>query len=286
MPITVTQLFLYPVKSLRGMEVKEATLSKTGFQWDRHWMIVKPDGGFITQRQFPQMVLINTAIDSNTLTLSKPGMPDCVINLNEAMHSEVFTAKVWKDYCEVVDEGENVSEWLTKAIGTPKPLRLVRMADGHQRPQSKPDLLGKKTTTLFADAAPYLICNQQSLNAINQSLSNKNLSSVTIEHFRPNIVINGIEAFREHAITQLEHEYYQLKHCYPCQRCVVPTIDIETGKRHPQQQPFSLISELNSMPDNTQAPAFGENAILLTGENQVIKIGDQLNSLYNIKNSD
>jgi len=284
MSITVKQLFLFPVKSLRGIEVDEARLTPTGFEWDRHWMIVKPDGGFITQRQFPQMVLITTSINGERLILSKKGMPDCYLDLNKKNNNSNFTGKVWKDYCEVVDEGEGIGKWLTEAIGSPKSLRLVRMAEGHQRPQSKPELLGETTTTEFADAAPFLICNQASLDALNQSMLVNDFSAVTMEHFRPNIVIEGIESFKEHQIKVLEHERYQLKHCYPCQRCVVPTIDIVKGQRHPQQQPFSLISELNAMPENPKAPAFGENAILIKGDNQTIRLGDQLKEAYEQNN--
>lgn len=279
---SITDLFIFPVKSLRGIAVKEALLTPTGLQWDRHWMIVKPNGGFITQRQFPQMVLIHTAITKELLVLSKQGMPDISIPLqaNQKQSSQPFTATVWRDECEVVDEGEAVSHWLSEAIGTPKPVRLVRMADNRQRPQSKPELLGANTTTEFADAAPYLVCNQNSLRAVNHSLLANKHEAVTIEHFRPNIVINAIDAFAEHKVASLENDHYQFKHCYPCQRCVVPTINIETGIRHPQQQPFSLVSDLNSMPDNPKAPAFGENAILITGENQKITIGDQLTVNY------
>lgn len=279
MPIAISELFLFPVKSLRGIAVKEAILNDTGFRWDRHWMIVKSNGGFITQRQFPKMVLIHTTIDNEKLTLSTSGMPDCSISLKAPNNPLRFTAKIWKDYCEVIDEGEDVGQWLTKALGAPKPLRLVRMANGYQRPQSKPQLLGEKTTTHFADAAPYLICNQQSLNALNLLLKSKKIVPITMEHFRPNIVIDGIDAFKEHTTHHLEHQNYQLTHCYPCQRCIVPTINIETGTPHPQQQPFSLISDLNSMPDNSKAPAFGENAILTNGRNHVIRIGDQLNAI-------
>ncbi|MGH1441510.1 MAG: MOSC domain-containing protein [Cellvibrionaceae bacterium] len=280
MAITITQLFVFPVKSLRGIAIQDATLSPTGFKWDRHWMIVKPDGGFISQRQFPQMVLIKTKIENEQLILSKVGMSDFHLDLNQHNDSPVFTGKVWKDYCDVVDEGEDSSQWLTEAIGAPTPLRLVRMADGHQRPQSKPELLGEATTTKFADAAPFLVCNQASLDALNQSMVRNDFSPVTMEHFRPNIVIEGVGAFEEHQIKAIEHKQYQLKHCYPCQRCAVPTIDITKGQRHPQQQPFSLISELNSMPENAKAPAFGENAILIQGNNQTIRVGDQLKEVY------
>lgn len=280
MAITITQLFVFPVKSLRGIATQDATLRPTGFKWDRHWMIVKPDGGFITQRQFPQMVLIATRIKDEQLILSKEGMSDFHLDLNKHNNNPGFTGKVWKDYCEVVDEGEDASQWLTEAIGASTSLRLVRMADGHQRPQSKPELLGETTTTEFADAAPYLICNQASLDALNQSMIQHGFDPVTMEHFRPNIVTEGLGAFDEHQIKTLEHEQYHLKHCYPCQRCAVPTIDITKGQRHPQQQPFSLISELNSMPENPKAPAFGENAILLKGKNQTIQVGDQLKGIY------
>jgi uncharacterized protein YcbX len=277
MEIEVSQLFLYPVKSLRGIAINSSTLHQTGFLHDRYWMIVKPDGGFITQRQFPQMILIHTHLTDSSLILSKEGMKDLEIPLEyNQNNSEAFSARVWKDTCEVIDEGKESSIWLTEAIGTPKTVRLVRMKGNFQRPQDKPDLLGEKTHTFFADAAPYLVTNEASLEKINTSMRDHHFESVTIEHFRPNIVIKGPDAFQEHNINRLIHEKYAFEHCYPCQRCIIPTIDIETGIRHSQQQPFSLISELNAMPDNPKAPAFGENAILISGEGQAISVGDKL----------
>lgn len=279
MNITISQLFVFPVKSLRGIPVKEAKLTPTGLLWDRHWMIVKPNGGFITQRQFPNMVLIHTQLTDEHLILSKEGMPPLTIPLIKNTFSNSFKATVWKDECDVVDEGEAASQWLTEAIGAPDALRLVRLLDGSKRPQSKPDLLGEATTTHFADAAPYLVCNQTSLDAVNESLQKNKFDPVPIDNFRPNILLNGIEAFDEHIISELHHPDYQLRHCYPCHRCAVPTININTGKRHPKQQPFSLISELNSMPDQPKAPAFGENAILTKGADQIIKVGDSLTAI-------
>jgi len=276
MTIKISKLFLFPVKSLRGIAINEAELTETGFKWDRHWMIVKPDGGFITQRQLPKMVLIHTQITANALVLSKKGMDDLVIPLEPQNSSQpsLIDVKVWKDQCKAIDEGEAASQWLTKAIGTPKALRLVRMADGHKRPQSKPHLLGEKTHTLFSDAAPILTCNSASLDTLNESLSEHNINTVPMDNFRPNIVIDGISAFEEHKINGLSAEDYELKYCYPCQRCVVPTINIETATRHPKQEPFSLLAVLNSMPDNKKAPAFGEKAIVQKGLGNTIRIGD------------
>ena len=287
MPIDICQLFLYPVKSLRGFEVDTATLTPKGFLYDRHWMVIKPNGGFITQRQCPQMVLISTQLTPHALILSAPAMEPLSIPLAPTDHNDSNDhdsnksnnsrpAKIWQDHCQVIDEGPTASEWLTQAIGTPKPVQLVRMQANFTRPQSKAHLLGAKTHTHFADAAPYLVCNSASLEALNKAMVQQGHKAVTMEHFRPNIVIRGIPAFAEHKVHHLSHPTYQLQHCYPCQRCIIPTIDLNTGQPHPEQQPFSIISDLNSMPNNPKAPSFGENAILTRGHQQTIAVGDTL----------
>jgi uncharacterized protein YcbX len=297
MTIEISQLFIFPVKSLRGIAVNNAELTPTGFKWDRHWMIVKPDGGFITQRQFPHMVLIHTQLTADAVVLSKTGMNDLIIpfatpssktlssnksdeqEVNAVITDAAFDAKIWKDNCKVIDEGAAASNWITEAINSPKALRIVRMASGHKRPQSKPELLGDATHTLFSDAAPILVCNTNSLNSLNTSLTKQQFDPVVMENFRPNIVLNGLDAFDEHNSKGLHNEHYELTHCYPCQRCVVPTINIHTGTRHPKQEPFSLLAKLNAMPDNNKAPAFGENTIVTQGIGKFVSVGDQLKRL-------
>jgi uncharacterized protein YcbX len=276
----IDQIFTYPVKSLRGFSVESATLTPQGLAYDRRWMIINDQNKFTTQRKYSQMVLIHTAISHGQLILSKPDQPTLaplIITLDKAPSTQAFDAIIWKDTCQVLDEGLAASEWLSKAIGI-KNLRLVRMAT-NPRPQSKPELLGQETQTFFADAAPFLVANTASLEQVNQQLTTAGHTPVPMENFRPNIVLTGLDAFAEHTIQQLIHPQYQLKHCYPCQRCIMPTVDINTGERHTQQQPFSLIADINAMPDNAKAPAFGENAILLKGNGQTIRVGDALNIL-------
>lgn len=291
MPI-ISQLFVYPVKSLRGIAISSAKLTPCGFEHDRQWMIINDNNTFVSQRKFSQMVLIHTRIDAHQLILSVPSQPsieELVINIDHVPTGDAFAATIWKDTCQVVDEGDEASEWISRVlhsdlnhqalskISTPGGvLRIVRMAPAQQRAQSKPELLGDNTHTLFADAAPFLMTSQASLQAVNQQLQKARLESVSIERFRPNIVMEGVAAFEEHKIHTLQHADYAFKHCYPCQRCVMPTVNIETGVRHSQQQPFSLVADINPMPDNAKAPAFGENAILLRGDQAVIRVGDQL----------
>ncbi len=280
--LTVKQLTIYPVKSLRGFSVNSALLTQTGLQYDRFCMIIDKQNRFVTQRKFSDMILIHTVIKDRLLILHKPSdikLEPLSLAIDKTPIGPSFFATVWKDRCEVQDEGEAASEWLHRALPDAQDLHLVRMKPNTLRPQSKPELLGETTHTLFSDAAPLLIANTRSLAALNNHLQTQAIDAVTMERFRPHIVIDGLQAFEEHQVKKLHHANYDLTLCYPCQRCVIPTIDLNSGKRHPQQQPFSLLADINAMPDNTKAPAFGENAILTRGDGQTIAIGDRLSVL-------
>ena len=275
-PITITELAIYPVKSLRGIKVESAKLTPQGLEWDRHWMLIDEDGKFITQRKYPQLVLIHTRITSDSLVLSKEGVEDCIIPLAYPNSENTKTATIWKEHCEVVFEREEVHQWFQKAAGINTTVYCVRKKQGAKRSQTKPQLLGEHTHTLFADAAPYLIANINSLAALNAVLEKNGNANVPMENFRPNIVIDGLPAFAEHGIKNLSSDHYQLKHCYPCQRCGMITVDIESGTTNAKQEPFITLMSLNTMPDQDKAPAFGENAILLAGENKIIRVGETL----------
>ena len=283
MAITITQLMLFPVKSLRGFSLTQATLTETGLAFDRHWMIINEKNHFVTQRQakHKDFTLINTRLTETHLVLSKVGMSDCEVSLHMPK-AEGFDATIWKDTLQVVDEGSDVSRWLTEAANSSTPLRLVRKAPNCKRPQSKPDVLGEETHTHFADSAPLLVANNASLAALNEESAQLERPLVSMEHFRPNIVISGIAAYEEHKLKQLSHEHYHIGLCYPCQRCVVITIDPNTGKRYDGQHPFKQLAGQNSMPNFPKAPAFGENAIVTLGLNETIAVGDYLKAGYTL----
>ena len=58
----ISELYTYPVKSLAGISLETAELERTGLRHDRQWMVVEPDGTFMTQREFPQMALIELSL--------------------------------------------------------------------------------------------------------------------------------------------------------------------------------------------------------------------------------
>jgi uncharacterized protein YcbX len=273
--LQITGLRIYPVKSMAGIELDEAVLTAEGFEHDRRFMVVREDGAFVTQRDLPKLALIHTGFQNGSIRLYRPGFGEVSVPANH-LQGDIIHTKVWGDHCETVDQGEELALWLQSALECDDSLHLVRMKPGFQRPQNRPELLGENTTTFFADAAPYLVANEASLNALNQSLVAAGHQAVPMNRFRPNIIIRGLEAFAEHRLSWLEGEGFRLDFCHPCERCVVTTIDQETAEKHPGRQPFKTLCDINPMPAKKPAPAFGHNAILLQGEQSTLKTGSIL----------
>ncbi len=275
--VTVEQLFIYPVKSCAGIELTEAELTPEGLSWDRSWMVIMPNGRFVTQRQMPQMAKIRVDFSEQALILGFEGEVFSV-DLNPPV-SEPITAKIWNDECQVLDEGAAVGEWLTRVLGSKQPLRLVCMQGDFIRPQSEPERFGADTHTQFADAAPFLVTSTESLTALNNQLEQEGLDQVDMRHFRPNIVVSGLEAFSEQTVKTIEHTDYGLALCDPSSRCIMTTVNPDSGVKHPQMVPFKTLTALNAMPDDKRIPAFGMNARLQASEGNspgIIRVGDQL----------
>ncbi len=278
--VTLEQIVLYPVKSLRGIDVKQWPLTPQGLQYDRHWMLVMPNGRFVSQRQIPAMTLINTAIEQESLILSADGHGEVRLPLVSHHNSEVLSATIWRDPCDVVEASEAASAWLNEVLKPAKPLRLVSMADDFIRPQSQPERFGEHTFTAFADAAPYLVANTASLERLNQRLDQQQLTTVDMRRFRPNLVVSGLDAFAEHQVASLLHsDGIALDLRDHCERCIMTTIDPDSAQKDADMEPFKTLIDLNPMPDNPKAPAFAVNAILETPRNLIWSVGDQLSAV-------
>ena len=275
----VTGLTIYPVKSMKGITLDQACLTPHGLEHDRRFMVVRADGRFVTQRDLPRLALVNTALRAGDLVLSMSGAGLISIPADETGGERIDT-RVWGDPCETRDQGEEVSAWLGNALESNHTLRLVRMAPGFVRRQSQPGELGENTHTFFADAAPFLIASESSLEALNQELASRTHSAVPMNRFRPNITVRGLEPFAEHKLAKLDSENYSLGLCHPCVRCVVTTIDQDTASKDPGKQPFRTLQEINPAPGEKPAPAFGQNAILLRGDQATIATGDRLSANY------
>jgi hypothetical protein len=273
----VTGIYIYPVKGCRGITLQQSVLQGTGFQFDRHWMIVMPNGRMVTQRQMPRLASLMTQILNDQLIISVDREPDQIIDLQTIPEIRV-PVSVWQDSFTALDEGPQVSGWLTRVLSSKYPLRLVRMARDLIRPQSKPGLMGEHTSTLFADAAPYLLANEASLEQVNFKLMGKGLPALPMNRFRPNIVVRGYPAFLEYQKGELSDGLgrYALRSCYPCERCIVTTINQATGGMDKLlMEPLTTLLEMQTSASQKGA-YFGQNVILGRGAGRVMHIGDRL----------
>lgn len=268
----ITQLFIYPVKSLAGIAVDRIQVTGKGLAGDREWMIVNEDNRFVTQRQLPQMARIQVSLTAGGLRLESPHAGTIQID-TPAMDVPEITVTLWSHNCQAQAASPEVNAWLAEALRYSQPLRLVKFAPSFTRAKV-PERFGD-ATTLFADAAPFLVANQSSLEVLNARLQQQGLGPVGMRHFRPNVVADGLPAFAEHTVNRLGLSngslFWEL--CDHCQRCSIITVDPDTGERHPYTAPFRELTEINPMPNNCKAPAFGVNARLLDGEGMSVTTG-------------
>jgi uncharacterized protein YcbX len=271
----VTALHVYPVKSMKGISLSRATLTARGLLHDRNWMVVAADGRFVTQRNQPRLGLVHTRLEAEGVVLALDGCGSVTLPF-DAVAGEHIATQVWNDACDTVDQGSEVSDWLTRAVGSPVQLRIVRMAPGFTRPQNQAERYGADTTTHFADSAPFLLASEDSLGELNRVLAAQGHTPVPMNRFRPNIVIRGLEPFAEHRSEVVAGEDWRIHLTDPCERCIVTTINQETALRDTSREPYVTLRRINPAPGPKPGPAFGQNAILDEGEGRTVAVGDLL----------
>ena len=261
MSFSLSQLWVYPVKSLRGYAVNEVKLTATGAEHDRQWMVVSPDGDFRTQRKHPKMCLISTHIDAASDTPLTLGHADAGSVSAPRGGGYAISAKVWNDTVQAEDCGDEVAAWLTATLNIP--CRLVFMPQGSERAVPESD-----ATVGFADAYPLLLCNEASLNDFNQHLE----ADIGMNRFRPNVVVSGASAWAEDEWREIEAGETRLTINSPCTRCVMPSVDPDTGEKQPV-----VIDALNAHRRFGYETRFGQNASF--DKNGYLRVGDPVTVL-------
>ena len=224
--ISVSGLFVYPVKSCSGVPVDEAVVSTTGFEFDRRWMVVGEDGMFLSQRGQPRLALVRVRIAGDRLRLEAPDVPAFEVPLVREPGPTVKVT-VWGDDCAALDEGRDAAEFFSLHLGSSA--RLVRLADDDVRPL-KSSWAQPGDRISFADGFPFLLLSEASLEGLNRRLS----LPVPMDRFRPNIVVSGCPAHAEDGWRQVRIGDVDFRVAKPCARCVISTTEQETGDRSPE----------------------------------------------------
>ena len=276
--IAITGIFVYPVKSLKGISLTSAKTGLRGFEYDREWMITDSDYRFVTQREIEKMATISVAIDSDFLVLNSENHESLKINLN-AKRDKSVKAIVWEDACEAFDEGDDASVWLTKVLDyyPEKPLRLVRFAKHEKRSVPVQFLKQEEAQSAFSDQFPYLITAEESLIYLNENLGLNGAREVTMDRFRANIVIKGLAEIEQKTACDLvaKDGGYRFGLRKPCKRCKITTIDQVTAEIPEPKEPLATLTKL-ALSSELKGAFFGQNAIFLSVVLQTIKVGDGL----------
>lgn len=221
--LTLSGLYFYPVKSLRGISLERAPVGSRGIQLDRHWMVVDGDGRFVTQREHPRMALISTALTPGALRLSAPDMPDMEVTLEPDDGAESMV-QIWGDQCLARSAGAAAANWLSRFLGID--CRLFFMPDTTERAVD-PDYAAAHDRVGFADGFPFMLISQASLDDLNSRLDNP----LPMQRFRPNLVVSGCEPYAEDSWRRIRVGGITFRVAKPCSRCAIPAIDPETAQK-------------------------------------------------------
>ena len=265
---TIDALWIYPVKSMRGIQLKNCEITPEGLANDRHWMVIDEKGVFVSQRKLPSMTRINVALTQTGIRLSHQEHGSVEVAKSECNNET--PAKVWSSEVVTLLAPSHINQWLNKALPSKYTLSLVALKPSYRRELDR-QRFGNHTT-YFADAAPLLVTNQASLDALNDHLKQtKQLPALSMERFRPNIVVSGLPAFAEHKIKSLTITGGEIKLIDHCQRCSMITVDPVTAAVENAADIFASLANLNPMPNQPKAPAFGLNAIAPQGNHYNLK---------------
>ncbi|MFD3001148.1 MOSC domain-containing protein [Pontibacter toksunensis] len=265
----LSEIYIYPIKSLGGISVPTAAVEDRGLRYDRRWMLVDEKGNFLTQRQHARMALLQVSLLEEGLSVShkKGEMEPLFIpfGIKDAAAPELQVT-VWDDTLAAQEVGPEISAWFTEALGMPA--RLVRMLEQARRLVDT-EYARNGEVVSFSDGYPFIIIGQASLDDLNSRLD----QPVPINQFRPNFVFRGGAAFEEDTWSDFLIGEIPFQAVKPVARCVVTTINQETAGK--SAEPLRTLATYRQVRHKI---IFGQN--LLSGSAAgSVKVGDKLEVL-------
>ncbi|HWV32910.1 MAG TPA: MOSC N-terminal beta barrel domain-containing protein [Dyadobacter sp.] len=264
--MTLSEIWVYPVKSLGGIRLTKALTEERGLQYDRRWMIIDEENVFITQRAHLKMALIDVALLDDGLKIFLRADPaDFVLVPYEPVTALPVTVQVWDDATEALTVSDEADSWLSRQLDMK--LRLVAMPDSTER-KADPRYARHNENVSFADGFPYLVISQASLDDLNGRLA----EPIEMRRFRPNFVISGTEPFAEDQWKHIAIGNLRFEVVKPCARCVLTTINPETAEKG--AEPLKTLATYRR---NGNKILFGQNVTVRDfGE---LKVGDRITVL-------
>jgi uncharacterized protein YcbX len=261
--ITVSALYIYPIKSCRGIELQGFRLDDLGPELDRRFMLVDENNKCITQREEPKLALVVPTLAPTAFMVRAPGM--VVLKLPISLHddSRVIQIEVWSHKGPALDTGDDASGWFSEYLGRRCRLvwfpraRLRRVSEKHSP---------EEAYTAFADGYPELLLSEESI----ADLGTRANTTFPVDRFRPNILVRGGEPYAEDSWKKIRIGSVQFDVVKPCERCVMTTIDQRTGEAA-SKEPLATLARYRREGSKV---LFGQNCI--HRELGTIRVGDQV----------
>lgn len=266
--LTLKQIWIYPIKSLPGIQVHSAAIKEKGLEYDRRLMLIDSENKFMTQRTRPELALFEMNMQGSMLNIrDKRGLQKNPVDVDvNARGSEAFIkAEIWDDEVEVSEVDPTISQWFSSILG--ETCRLVTFPEVNQRridPAYSPD----DRNVSLADGYPILMISQESLDLLNSKLK----EAVSMIRFRPNLVVSGGQSHEEDSLRRFRIGRNIFAAVKPCARCVLTTVDPETGKIG--EEPLKTLSSYRKQGSKIN---FGMNIIPL--DYDTLQEGDEISGL-------
>lgn len=259
----LSELHIYPIKSLAGISLTQSLLEEKGLQYDRRWMLIDNEGTFISQRKYPVLALLQIRLEKEHLTVTHRNTPSITTSfLYEENTGQPIAVNVWGTDCHGIEVSTAVSKWFSEFLKTD--VRLVQMPEAERR-LVDPRYAKDDEVVSFADGYPCLIISQASLDGLNERLS----EPVPMNRFRPNFVFTGGEPHIEDSFNTFSIGDLLFKAVKPCSRCVMITVDQQTATK--SAEPLKTLAGYRTIDKKIM---FGQN--LVHQGSGTIRVGDQL----------
>lgn len=248
MTVVVKSLHVYPVKSCRGLALQSVRVDARGPLYDRRWMIVDAAGTFLTQREEPRLALVRVTLRPTEIALDAPNMRNLRVPAR-GRDGARLAVSVWNHRGDGEDAGDAAAEWLGEHLG--RPCRLVRFPDEARREVSKRHT-EIDAETAFTDGYPILLISDASLADLNGRMK----GTLTMERFRPNIVVGSTEAYAEDTWKRIRIGDVLLDVVKPCARCTITTVDPTTAET--SKEPLATLASYRRRGNDV---LFGQNCV-------------------------
>lgn len=278
--MNLSEINIYPIKSLGGISLDKSVVEKRGLQFDRRWMLVDEKNQFLTQRELPKMATIALKLTEKGLSASAENFENLLISY-KSNDDEKIDVRVWQSVCEAIVLEKQCSDWFSEVLKTN--CHFVYMSDETERAVNP--LFNKDNDIVsFADGYPFLIIGENSLNNLNEKLDD----SIPMNRFRPNFVVRDSAPFAEDNWKKLQIGNTIFRVTKPCARCVVTTID-QTKGVIAGKEPLKTLAgyrlakevfpnDFSSLGLDGNSVLFGQN-LIAESFGETLKIGDEVKVL-------